>query len=209
MSIALIRSMDTQGRIIIPADIRKETGIQSGSTLEIATEGATIRIRKCRSPFPGRKELPEFLEPLHRKICCGAAVCNAEYILASTGCFLPEGSTITPELRSLVLKQEEQIFQADMPTPVPEGSTITPELRSLVLKQEEQIFQADMPTPVPGSRRTVAALFPVRLSPASKEAALLLVPETGRTLAATEQECARLVANMITRKYEERKEENL
>lgn len=179
MSIALIRSMDTQGRIIIPADIRKETGIQSGSTLEIATEGATIRIRKCRSPFPGRKELPEFLEPLHRKICCGAAVCNAEYILASTGCILPEGATITPELRSLVLKQEEQIFQADMPTPVP------------------------------GSRRTVAALFPVRLSPASKEAALLLVPETGRTLAATEQECARLVANMITRKYEERKEENL
>ena len=179
MSIALIRNMDTQGRIIIPADIRKETGIQSGSTLEIATEGATIRIRKCRSPFPGCKELPEFLEPLHRKIRCGAAICNAEYILASTGCFLPEGATITPELRSLVLKQEEQIFHADMPTPVPD------------------------------SHRTVAALFPVCLPPASKEAALLLIPETGRTLAATEQECARLVANMITRKYEERKEEYL
>lgn len=179
MSIAVIRNMDTQGRIIIPADIRKETGIRSGSTLEIATDGTTIRIRKCTPRNTGSKELRDFLEPLHRKICCGAAVCNAEYILASTGCFLPKGSTITPELRSLVLKQEEQIFQADMPTPVP------------------------------GSRRTVAALFPVRLSPASKEAALLLVPETGRTLAATEQECARLVANMITRKYEERKEENL
>src|SRR5699024_7867597 len=35
MSIAVIRNMDTQGRIIIPADIRKETGIRSGSTLEI------------------------------------------------------------------------------------------------------------------------------------------------------------------------------
>lgn len=86
---------------------------------------------------------------------------------------------------------------------------ITPELRSLVLKQEEQIFHADMPTPVPDSHRTVAALFPVCLPPASKEAALLLIPETGRTLTATEQECARLVANMITRKYEERKEEYL
>ena len=32
MSIAVIRNMDTQGRIIIPADIRKETGIRSGST---------------------------------------------------------------------------------------------------------------------------------------------------------------------------------
>ena len=39
MSIAVIRNMDTQGRIIIPADIRKETGIRSGSTLEIATDG--------------------------------------------------------------------------------------------------------------------------------------------------------------------------
>ncbi len=28
MSIAVIRNMDTQGRIIIPADIRKETGIR-------------------------------------------------------------------------------------------------------------------------------------------------------------------------------------
>lgn len=45
MSIAVIRNMDTQGRIIIPADIRKETGIRSGSTLEIATDGTTIRIR--------------------------------------------------------------------------------------------------------------------------------------------------------------------
>ena len=54
MSIAVIRNMDTQGRIIIPADIRKETGIRSGSTLEIATDGTTIRIRIQRTPgFPG------------------------------------------------------------------------------------------------------------------------------------------------------------
>lgn len=71
MSIAVIRNMDTQGRIIIPADIRKETGIRSGSTLEIATDGTTIRIRKCTPRNTGSKELRDFLEPLYKNIRAG------------------------------------------------------------------------------------------------------------------------------------------
>ena len=66
--------MDTQGRIIIPADIRKETGIRSGSTLEIATDGTTIRIRKCTPRNTGSKELRDFLEPLYKNIRCGLAI---------------------------------------------------------------------------------------------------------------------------------------
>ena len=78
MSIAVIRNMDTQGRIIIPADIRKETGIRSGSTLEIATDGTTIRIRKCTPRNTGSKELRDFLEPLYKNIRCGLAISSTE-----------------------------------------------------------------------------------------------------------------------------------
>ena len=85
MSIAVIRNMDTQGRIIIPADIRKETGIRSGSTLEIATDGTTIRIRKCMPRNTGSKELRDFLEPLYKNIRCGLAISNTDCILASKG----------------------------------------------------------------------------------------------------------------------------
>ena len=89
MSIAVIRNMDTQGRIIIPADIRKETGIRSGSTLEIATDGTTIRIRKCTPQNTGSKELRDFLEPLYKNIRCGLAISSTDCILASKGCLCP------------------------------------------------------------------------------------------------------------------------
>ena len=175
MSIAVIRNMDNQGRIIIPADIRKETGIRSGSTLEIATDGTTILIRKCSPQIFGSKELRKFLEPLYQSIRCGLAICNTDCILASKGCYLPEGAEITQELRCLVKKNKEIIFHAGVHTPVP------------------------------GCSRRVAALFPILIAPASKEAALLLIPESGRNLTDAEYGCARLVANMITSKYKQDK----
>ena len=171
MSIAVIRNMDTQGRIIIPADIRKETGIRSGSTLEIATDGTTIRIRKCTPRNTGSKELRDFLEPLYKNIRCGLAISSTDCILASKGCYLPEGAQITEELRSFIEESKEMFSQLGLCPPVPDCS------------------------------RKVAALFPITLALASKKAALLLIPEPGRCLSGAECNCTRLIANMITRKY--------
>ena len=122
MSIAVIRNMDTQGRIIIPADIRKETGIRSGSTLEIATDGTTIRIRKCTPRNTGSKELRDFLEPLYKNIRCGLAISSTDCILASKGCYLPEGAQITEELRSLIEEGREMFSQTGLCPPVPNCS---------------------------------------------------------------------------------------
>ena len=83
MSIAVIRNMDTQGRIIIPADIRKETGIRNGSTLEIATDGPTIRIRKCTPRTTGYKELRDFLERHQKNISCGLAISSQHCCMTS------------------------------------------------------------------------------------------------------------------------------
>ena len=175
MSIALIRNMDTQGRIIIPADIRKETGICSGSTLEIATDGTTIRIRKCMRQNSGSKDLRDFLEPLYKNIRCGLAISSTDCILASKGCYLQEGAKITEELRSLIDENKEMFSQTGIFPPVPDCS------------------------------RRVAALFPITLASAAKKAALLLIPEPGRNLSGAECDCARLISNMITRKYKQDK----
>lgn len=170
MSIAVIRNMDTQGRVIIPADIRKETGISRGSTLEIATDGSTILIRKCIRHNSCSKDLREFLEPLYKSIRCGLAICDTDYILASKGCYLPEGTPITQDLRSLIKENREMIFQAGSHPPVADCS------------------------------RTVSALFPITIA-SSKEAALLLLPEPDRNVTGSDCGCARLVSNMINRKY--------
>lgn len=173
MSIAVIRNMDTQGRIIIPADIRKETGIRSGSTLEIATDGTTIRIRKCVHQNTGSKGLRDFLEPLYKNIRCGLAISSTDCILVSKGCYLPEGTQITEELRSLIEENIEMFSHTGLCTPVADGS------------------------------RKVAALFPITIAPSTKKAALLLIPEPGRSLSGAECGCARLISNMITRKYKQ------
>ena len=171
MSIAVIRNMDTQGRIIIPADIRKETGIRSGSTLEIATDGTTIRIRKCMPRNTGSKELRDFLEPLYKNIRCGLAISSTDCILASKGCYLQECAQITEELRSLIQESREMFFSNGH---LHAGSRLL---------------------------RKVAALFPITLALAAKKAALLLIPEPGRNLSGAECNCTRLISNMITRKY--------
>ena len=63
--------------------------------------------------------------------------------------------------------------------------------------------QSGLCPPVPDCSRKGAALFPVTLALASKKAALLLIPESGRNLSDAECNCTRLIANMITRKYKQ------
>ena len=171
MSIAVIRNMDTQGRIIIPADIRKETGIRSGSTLEIATDWDN-------HPHPGSVR-PGIPVPKNSGISWSLSIRTSAAGLpsaaltaswASKGCYLPEGAQITEELRSLIQEGREMFSQSGLCPPVPDCS------------------------------RKVAALFPVTLALASKKAALLLIPEPGRCLSGAECNCTRLIANMITRK---------
>lgn len=47
MNIALIRTMDSQGRIVIPAEIRKQMKLSDGDALELETMGMELLLRKC------------------------------------------------------------------------------------------------------------------------------------------------------------------
>src|SRR5699024_7939573 len=138
MSIAVIRNMDSQGRIIIPADIRNDTGTRSRSTLEIAMDWTTISIRKCTPRNTGTKELRDVLEPLYKNIRCGLSISSTDCILSSKGCYLPEGAQITEELRCC-MEESKEIFS-----------------------------QSGLCPPVPDCSRKVAALFPVTLALATK-----------------------------------------
>ena len=47
MNIALIRTMDSQGRIVIPAEIRKQMKLSDGDALELENVGMELLLRKC------------------------------------------------------------------------------------------------------------------------------------------------------------------
>ena len=69
MNIALIRTMDSQGRIVIPAEIRKQMKLSDGDALELENVGMELLLRKCPTHLNGKEEM---------------ASCNSIYRLSYT-----------------------------------------------------------------------------------------------------------------------------
>ena len=102
MNIALIRTMDSQGRIVIPAEIRKQMKLSDGDALELENVGMELLLRKCPTHLNGKEEMASYLSVLYSVIHCGIAICSEAHILVSAGIYLPEGTPVTEELAELV-----------------------------------------------------------------------------------------------------------
>ena len=109
MNIALIRTMDSQGRIVIPAEIRKQMKLSDGDALELENVGMELLLRKCPTHLNGKEEMASYLSVLYSVIHCGIAICSEDHILVSAGIYLPEGTPVTEELAELVADGQEQI----------------------------------------------------------------------------------------------------
>ena len=101
MNIALIRTMDSQGRIVIPAEIRKQMKLSDGDALELENVGMELLLRKCPTHLNGKEEMASYLSVLYSVIHCGIAICSEAHILVSAGIYLPEGTPVTEELPCL------------------------------------------------------------------------------------------------------------
>ena len=75
MNIALIRTMDSQGRIVIPAEIRKQMKLSDGDALELENVGMELLLRKCPTHLNGKEEMASYLSVLYSVIHCGIAIC--------------------------------------------------------------------------------------------------------------------------------------
>ena len=81
MNIALIRTMDSQGRIVIPAEIRKQMKLSDGDALELENVGTELLLRKCPARLNGKEEMASYLSVLYSVIHCGIAICSEDHIL--------------------------------------------------------------------------------------------------------------------------------
>ena len=88
MNIALIRTMDSQGRIVIPAEIRKQMKLSDGDALELENVGMELLLRKCPTHLNGKEEMASYL---------------------------PEGTPVTEELAELVADGQELISAENCP----------------------------------------------------------------------------------------------
>ena len=120
MNIALIRTMDSQGRIVIPAEIRKQMKLSDGDALELENVGMELLLRKCPTHLNGKEEMASYLSVLYSVIHCGIAICSEAHILVSAGIYLPEGTPVTEELAELVADGQELISAENCPVFFPD-----------------------------------------------------------------------------------------
>lgn len=166
MKVAMTRSMDSQGRIVIPAEIRKTMNIRDGEPMEIEPVKQGILLRKYNAFVPNDQEILNFLEILYSVVSCGTFVCSKDTIIAAKGVYLPEGSPIPEELTDYISANQEKIFSLKQPIYV-----------------------------LPHIKEPVAALFPIHTTdPFIPKLALAVLTKKQKPLSDMELGSAKLVA---------------
>lgn len=83
MDYATTLNIDQQGRIIIPAKVRKALQLHTGDVLMLEADTRNICLRKCDSHIPMDIRLDSFLDILHSNVPCRILLCNHSKIIAS------------------------------------------------------------------------------------------------------------------------------
>lgn len=106
---AMIRSIDSQGRIIIPTEIRKTMHLSDGDALEIRTLDSGILLSKytahVRDP-----DMKKYLDILYSVIRCSAAICSEDYVIATRGISLAEGAAVSAQMGEYVRSGQPKVF---------------------------------------------------------------------------------------------------
>ena len=88
MKPAMIRTMDSQGRIIIPHEIRRTMNLSGGDTIEIRTVENGVLLSKYKSASAGDRSMKKYLNILYSVTRCGAAICTEDQVIVSKGLYV-------------------------------------------------------------------------------------------------------------------------
>ncbi|QQR03661.1 AbrB/MazE/SpoVT family DNA-binding domain-containing protein [Enterocloster clostridioformis] len=164
-------NMDSQGRIVIPSEIRKRLHITGGDSLEIRSNGQDIRLRKCDASASHDPQFQKFLTVLYDSIRHGVFLCDTETVYSAKGIYLPDGTPIPKELSDIVAGGKETVFDLNHPIYI-----------------------------VPYIKEPAAALFPISGTDASP-LALVILCRHQEPLSEMELGSAKLVAATMTRHF--------
>lgn len=171
MEFTNIRNMDSQGRIVIPSEIRKHLNITGGDSLEIKSDGKDIRLRKCDTSVSHDQQFQTFLTILYDSIRHGAFICDTKAVYCAKGVYLPSGTPIPEELSDCVEEGMETLFDPNHPLYI-----------------------------LPHIKEPVAALFPLPNTEACP-LALVLLCKYQKPLSEMELGSAKLVAATLAHKF--------
>lgn len=110
MKPAIIRTLDAQGRIILPVEIRRTMGLSLGDVLEIRPVENGVLLSKYHRTASGNPLLRKYLNILYSVSRCSCAICTADEILMAKGRYLPEGTEISSELAGYISAGKLTVF---------------------------------------------------------------------------------------------------
>lgn len=102
MDYATTLNIDQQGRIIIPAKVRKALQLHTGDVLMLEADTRNICLRKCDSHIPMDIRLDSFLDILHSNVPCRILLCNDSKIIASKNYHTALNMPVTESIQRLI-----------------------------------------------------------------------------------------------------------
>lgn len=110
MDYATTLNIDQQGRIIIPAKVRKALHLHTGDVLMLEADTRNICLRKCDPHIPMDIRLDSFLDILHSNVPCRILLCNTSKILASKNYHTALNMPVTESIQRLLQQGKMKLF---------------------------------------------------------------------------------------------------
>ena len=110
MDYATTLNIDQQGRIIIPAKVRKALQLHTGDVLMLEADTRNICLRKCDSHIPMDIRLDSFLDILHSNVPCRILLCNHSKIIASKNYHTALNMPVTESIQRLLQQGKMKLF---------------------------------------------------------------------------------------------------
>lgn len=109
MDYATTLNIDQQGRIIIPAKVRKALQLHTGDVLMLEADTRNICLRKCDSHIPMDIRLDSFLDILHSNVPCRILLCNDSKIIASKNYHTALNMPVTESIQRLIFEERKEM----------------------------------------------------------------------------------------------------
>lgn len=115
MDYATTLNIDGQGRIIIPAKLRKLLKLHTGDLLMLEADNQHISLRKCEPYISMDMQLDNFLDILYNHIPCRILLCNESEVLSAKGYHLSVGKPISDDIKKWMQKGEIKLCSQGKP----------------------------------------------------------------------------------------------